>query len=276
MHYKKELLATYQCNDLKRIGRRKDGGYIISKRIIDESNIFFSGGIYTDWSFEKEFIKKSKLKRYFLIDKDTNINSQFKKLLNTLRNEKIKSIYKFKSIFHFLYNIPRIFIFRRICRGNFIEAYLTSSNLEESQEEKMTTLPSLIKRLQFKLKDHSIFLKLDIEGSEWEMVTDILAISRYLSGIALEVHYLDINGDKLNELIIRLNNLGLYLIHVHPNNAGGFCSGTNLPRLLELTFLNSKLFSKEEIYAKKKKPFSYLKGLDMPCDPNQPEMFLEN
>ena len=276
MLYKKELLATYQCNDLVRVGRKKDGGYIISKRIFDASNLFFSGGIYTDWSFEKEFIKKSNLKKYFLIDRDTSINSQFNNLFNNLKSKKIKLIYKFKSIIHFLYNIPRIFIFRRICKGNFIEAYLTSSNKKKSQEEKMTTLLSLFKRLNFEIKDHSIFLKLDIEGSEWEMLPDILIISRYLSGIALEVHYLDIYGDKLNELIVKLNNLGLYLIHVHPNNAGGYCRGSKLPKLLELTFLNKKLFSEEEIYAEKKKPFSYLKGLDRPCDPNQPEMFLEN
>lgn len=276
MLYKKELLAAYQCNDLIRVGRKKDGGYIISKRIINASNFFFSGGIYTDWSFEKEFIKKSNLKKYFLIDKDTAINSQLKNLLIILKNKKIKLTYKFKSVFHVIYNIPRIFIFRRIYKNNFIEAYLTSSNIEKSQEEKMTTLPSLIKRLNIQLKNHTIFLKLDIEGSEWEMVSDILKISKYLSGIALEVHNLDINGEKLNELIIRLNHSGLYLIHVHPNNSGGFCTGTKFPRLLELTFLNSKLFSEEEICAKKNKPFAYIKGLDMPCDPKQPEMFLEN
>ena len=91
----------------------------------------------------------------------------------------------------------------------------------------MTTLPSLVKRLKFKLKENTIFLKLDIEGSEWEMISDILEISRYLSGIALEVHNLDINGEKLNELIIRLNHSGLYLIHVHPNNSGGFVMEQN-------------------------------------------------
>ena len=107
MQYKKELLATYQCNDLIRVGRKKDGGYIISERIINASDVFFSGGIYTDWSFEQEFIKKSKLKRYFLIDKDTAINSQFNNLLNILKNKKIKLIYKFKRISHFLYNIPK-------------------------------------------------------------------------------------------------------------------------------------------------------------------------
>ena len=276
MPYKKELLAAYQCNDLIRVGRKKDGGYIISKRIIDVSDFLFSGGIYTDWSFEKEFIKKSNLKKYFLIDKDTAINSQLKNLLINLKNKKINLTYKLKSVFHVLYNIPRIFIFRRINKNNFIEAYLTSSNLEKSQEEKMTTLPSLIKRLNIKLKKHTIFLKLDIEGSEWEILSDIFAISRYLSGIALEVHSLDINGDKLNELITRLNNLGLYLIHVHPNNAGGFCRGTRLPRLLELSFLSSELFSEEEINAQKKRPFFYLNKLDKPCDPRQPEFLLDN
>ena len=85
--------------------RKKDGGYIISERIINASDVFFSGGIYTDWSFEQEFIKKSKLKRYFLIDKDTAINSQFNNLLNILKNKKIKLFISLKEslIFYIIF-----------------------------------------------------------------------------------------------------------------------------------------------------------------------------
>tara|TARA_Y100000589_G_scaffold5648_1_gene4894 strand:- start:456 stop:1283 length:828 start_codon:yes stop_codon:yes gene_type:complete len=275
MFYKKELLSPYRCDDLIRVGREKDGGYIISKRITNASQFLLSGGIYTDWSFEKEFINLSKIKKFILVDKDTAINSQFKHLINFLINKKIKFIYKIKRVFHFLYNVPRIFIFRRICKDNFIEAYLTSSRFEISRKEKMITLSTLFKKLNCNVEENSIFLKLDIEGSEWEMITDILEISKYLSGIALEVHDLDIYGNKLKELIIKLNNAGLYLIHVHPNNAGGFCDGTNLPKLLELTFLNRNLFSKDELFSKKEKPFLYIKELDRPCDPRRPEMFIE-
>ena len=275
MFYKKELLSPYRCDDLIRVGRKKDGGYIIPKRITNASQFLISGGIYTDWSFEKEFIKLSKIKKFIFVDKDTSINSQFHHLKNIIFNKKIKLIYKIKRIFHFLYNVPRIFIFRRVCKDNFIEAYLTSSNLEISIKEKMITLHKLFKKLNCNVQENSIFLKLDIEGSEWEMIKDILEISKYLSGIALEVHDLDIYGNKLKELIIKLNNAGLYLIHVHPNNAGGFCEGTNLPRLLELSFLKSNLFSEDELFSKKKKPFLYIDELDRPCDPKRPEMFIE-
>tara|TARA_B100002051_G_C16710781_1_gene626560 strand:- start:802 stop:1629 length:828 start_codon:yes stop_codon:yes gene_type:complete len=275
MYYKKDLLSAYKCDDLIRVGREKDGGYVIPKRILKSSNILFSGGIYTDWSFELDFIKFSRINKFFLVDKDTSIKSQFNHLKSFLKNKKVRSINKFKQLIHFFYNVPRIYAFRRFCKSKFIEAYLTSSNLKSSQENRMTTLGALIKRLNFKIKDNSIFLKLDIEGSEWVMIPDILEISKYLSGIAMEVHDLDINGDYLNEFIIKSNKLGLNLIHVHPNNAGGYCEGTNLPRLLELTFIKSELLTEDELTAKKKKPFCYLKELDRPCDPNQPEMFLE-
>ena len=45
--------------DLIRIGSRNDGGYLIEKNSLFESEFLLSFGISTDWSFEKEFIGKN-------------------------------------------------------------------------------------------------------------------------------------------------------------------------------------------------------------------------
>ncbi|MDC2971326.1 hypothetical protein OAY09_02975, partial [Candidatus Pelagibacter sp.] len=46
-------------SNLIRIGPKKDGGYIIDKRILGKSQILISCGLNDDWEFEKDFLKKN-------------------------------------------------------------------------------------------------------------------------------------------------------------------------------------------------------------------------
>lgn len=276
MFYDAELLRCTPCTDLIRVGRDKDGGYVIPARLLTCSNSLIAGGIYTDWSFEEEFISKGNIKSFFLVDKDSSVSSQYEKLIDYLKEKKVSSFSKIYQLMHFFYNIPRLFFIRRKLKKKFIDAYLTFSNSINVQEDRMTSLPSLLKRLPGKDEDKAIFLKLDIEGSEWEIIDDIVSLAPFLTGLALEVHDLDQMPEQLDYLINTLSDNGLKIVHVHPNNAGGFCNGTSLPRLLELTFLNSKLFNKDELDANLLEPFHYQHHLDRPCDPNQPEMILSS
>ena len=51
-------------DDLVRLGRNCDGGYILSKRQIDSTKILLSFGLSDDWSFEKDFAKINNVKTY--------------------------------------------------------------------------------------------------------------------------------------------------------------------------------------------------------------------
>ena len=64
------------------------------------------------------------------------------------------------------------------------------------------------------------------------------------------------------------------LVHVHPNNNGGLCKKTLLPKLLELTFISSNYIKFEEKNSEKLPPFSYNFELDKPCDPSSKEMII--
>ena len=43
-------------NNLIRIGPKKDGGYVIDKRVVKKTNKIISCGLNDDWEFEKEFL----------------------------------------------------------------------------------------------------------------------------------------------------------------------------------------------------------------------------
>ena len=53
---------------LERIGKQNDGGYLINPNSIYKSKYLISFGIFDDWSFEKNIIKKNKNIKVFCFD----------------------------------------------------------------------------------------------------------------------------------------------------------------------------------------------------------------
>jgi hypothetical protein len=96
------------------------------------------------------------------------------------------------------------------------------------------------------------FLKIDIEGSEYEALSGITldTIDKY-EQIIIEIH--DLDSEKLNsfsfkDLLSKFRS-EFYLIHVHGNNNDGFvyAQGACIPKTLELTFLNKRYNVQETI-----------------------------
>ena len=53
------------CN-LLRLGNKNDGGYVVEKNSIKNSEILLSFGLSDDWSFESDFSKLGKKKNLHL------------------------------------------------------------------------------------------------------------------------------------------------------------------------------------------------------------------
>jgi hypothetical protein len=51
-------------DDLIRLGNTNDGGYILSKRMIDKTKIVLSFGVRDDWTFEENFARMKNVKIY--------------------------------------------------------------------------------------------------------------------------------------------------------------------------------------------------------------------
>jgi hypothetical protein len=63
------MFDFYKCHPIKldnlvRVGNVHDGGYILSKRQIEKTDILLSFGVNDDWIFEKEFTKIKDVKIY--------------------------------------------------------------------------------------------------------------------------------------------------------------------------------------------------------------------
>ena len=126
-----------------------------------------------------------------------------------------------------------------------------SSKKEESLKNILQKNP-LIKKF---------ILKVDIEGSEFNIIDEIINFSKNIDMLIIEFHDLDKQEKRFHKEILKLIN-HFDIIHIHGNN---HCNLNNygLPIAIELTLLN-KNYNLEKIEEKISFP---LRELDYPNNP---------
>ena len=207
-----------KCENLIRIGKHNDGGYVIDKLSITNSDCLMSFGINDDWSFEQQFLE---LKAVPLFAFDASINKRHfqKKFLKSVRNLNLKHSFKnyqkFKDYGKFFNNRDRFHI------EKFVGFDFQDHNM---------SLATIIKNY-IRHKYHHIFFKIDIEGSEYRILDELISHQDITSGLVIEFHDLDINIEKVIKFI---KTYKLSLSHIHANNFAPI--NQNIPLSIELGF----------------------------------------
>jgi hypothetical protein len=199
--------------ELIRIGSKNDGGYLCTFNSVKQSATLISLGISTNWEFEKEFLKIKKNKvNFFPVDDRLNlifiIKCIYKDFGKLLFYSNIKSI--FKSIYIFF---DYIFFIQKFIKKSTVDYFF---------------LNNLIK----KKKLNNIFLKIDIEGSEYRILDEIIKNKNNINCIIIEFHDVDLH---IKRIVNFIKNLRFYLTHIHANNFGGTDNNGD-PKVLEVTF----------------------------------------
>lgn len=213
------FFSIKQSTDLVRIGKDYDGGYLASKADIDQTDLLLGFGISDDWSFEEDFLNQKKVS---IVAYDASVSERifFRRLLgSTLR------IYKFKRFLHSLNVFLKYRKFFSQSDVNHVQKFV-GLNIKNEQH---CTFMDVLNQTDSK----NIFLKIDIEGSEYRILDDIVASEERITGLVLEFHDVDIHLNKIENFI---NKLSLNLVHVHCNNYRPLREDDDLPFVLELTF----------------------------------------
>jgi hypothetical protein len=116
-----------------------------------------------------------------------------------------------------------------------------------------------------------IFVKMDVEGSEYRVLSDVVTDAADLSGLVVEFHDCDIHWDCFSDLMDELST-HFAVVHVHGNNYVPLIRNSSLPRALEITFAQLRLVAGHETAPAASYP---IPGLDMPCDPARPDYTIE-
>ena len=211
MSFDKILKPQYNY-DLIRVGRDNDGGYLVEKKSLENTQSLISLGISNDWSFEESFLNKKK-----------NISI---KCFDDLLDEK----YLLKKII-----IQFIFFFYN---RNFsllkkhISIYFSFLRMKKKIQfnKKKISYNGLNKILS--QERNNIFLKIDIEGGEYRILDDLLLNQKKIIGLVIEFHDCDLHREKILKF---LRSFNLTLVHIHGNNFAERDLNNDIT-VLELTF----------------------------------------
>jgi hypothetical protein len=223
--YLPSFFSFNQAIDLVRIGRNNDGGYLISLSDIKKSNLLIGLGIADDWSFESDFVKYNDTE---VIAYDASTGFLF--LLKRMLIETIKNPLNFNGV-------KKLFSYKKFFRGKHkhIKKFvgLNTSN------EMYCTFQEVINETN----NGKIFLKIDVEGSEYRFLDNIVANEQRINGIVIELHDCDIHLKEIEIFVQKLNKCGLNLVHIHANNFAPIRLDDGLPLVMELSFSRHAKFT---------------------------------
>lgn len=198
---------------LIRLGSNHDGGYLVGYNSIFKSKFLISFGIEANWDFEKQFQKKNNKVKTICYDVQTNFKFFLKNILTSFVLIKwnlmffyIKQLLKYPFFFH---------------KNKLINKFISQNkDLDQIIEDK-----------------NNVFIKIDIEGSEYRILESLIKNNKKINGLVIEFHDVDLHLEKIISFIKKIN---LDLVHIHANNyiydSDNWKKNYICPPYLELTF----------------------------------------
>ena len=220
-----KLVAKFK---LLRFGKNNDGGYLIEQESLKKANSLLSFGMGYDWSFEKDFFNYKKkninIHVYDYSLKESNIKkfslSSLKKLI------KIKNYFKKNFFLNFKDNLLLYYDYKKLFKNN-VKHFNNAIGLGPNLISFDDTLN--------KFEKFPIFLKIDIEGSEYRILDDIIKNQNKFCGLISEFHSVDLHKTRIIKFIKELN---MNLVHIHGQNVGNksYIDKDGDPTQIEMTF----------------------------------------
>jgi hypothetical protein len=251
-----KFLKPKVTSDLIRIGSFNDGGYVIPKNAAVDTDTLISFGLFDDWKFEEDF---KKFKNCKIICYDHSVTTKFWII------RFIKNCYSILLMNNIVDNFKKFFTYFK---------YLIFFNKKDVLHLKKFIAPKNEFTFGINNKDktdlneifsknlyENIFLKIDIEGSEYRILDQIILHQNKIKGAVVEFHSCDLLFDRIEKFI---SNFDLDLIHIHVNNYSNINQLSN-PDVIELTFCQKKYSKKSNV-----ENLNYpMKDLDSPNNKNE-------
>jgi hypothetical protein len=251
-------LHPVACASLVRVGNTHDGGYVVPLEAVQASSALLSFGLSHDWTFERDFKSRNATAIVHCYDHTVSLRTAFQYSVGQL----LRGIVLLRaSGFRRALTWIDYLLFFRADKIHFRQrVWYDRQNNSVTIEDAFARLPA----------HSSVFVKMDIEGSEYRVLDDLLRHSQEITAMAIEFHDIDILSGLFNSLIEKIKQ-DFYIVHIHGNNMGG-TTPFHFPNAPELTFLNKRFFSSPPSPASLKYPVA---GLDNPNHPRLPEFAFE-
>jgi hypothetical protein len=260
-------------DDLVRVGRRQDGGYVISRRCIAATQTIIGLGISDDWSFEEMFSQMQPAAAIVAVDGSVSPQTLRSRSVDSASRALVTAAaLRFRSAAFHLREAARcsersraMAEFFNAPRRSYHEKFLADT--DEGSLITWQTLCATEPLIASRGSAPHLFVKMDIEAAEYRVLADVARDASRISGMAIEFHDCDLHWERLCESM-RLMQSDFVVAHIHGNNYSRLIRESSTPRAIEVTFVNRHLLTE----APQPSTASYpLDGLDWPCDPSKPD-----
>ncbi|MFA7238414.1 MAG: FkbM family methyltransferase [Phycisphaeraceae bacterium] len=224
---KLNFLTPLAWEELIRVGNANDGGYLIPESIVKQTRFLVSMGVCLDWSFEEDFLRIVPGIGVHAYDHTVSVW--------TIRRFALFGVIKCligKSSFHEVRRRMRVLK----SYGEFFTKQATHYQ-ERICDKAQFNFDATADRVMERAQTNNVFIKMDIEGWEYQVIDDILKHSERIIGLAVEFHDTMSRRSAFIQAVEKL--LEKYQIaHIHGNNWSPV-GDDGLPDVLELTFVRN-------------------------------------
>jgi hypothetical protein len=255
-------------DDLIRLGRDNDGGYVVSRASVTAATTLVAMGINDDWSFEQDCTRLNP--RIRVVGVDGSVSAEvFRGLARAAVLRAAGHLARLQRWFM----IDRWRESRRwagLARGfaEFFDGRRHSFHqkfMSDVDTDDRMTWRTLCRLEPAIGSDETVlFVKLDIERDEYRVLPDVLSDADSISGMVIEFHDCDAAWATFAELMDRLQER-FAVVHVHGNNYLPLIPGTSCPTVLEYSLVSRALLPADTGPSTARYP---RESLDMP---NRPE-----
>lgn len=257
-------LQPAECADLRRLGSPNDGGYVVPVRALCRASMLLSFGLSVDWNFERDALKLNSNLEIHAYDHTVGPRHFAKTALRSALGVPLQLLrLSPRGSKRALRKLRNSLDYFRFFRGR-------SRHFEQrvwfNDDRGSASIESIIARTGA-TSPHSIFAKIDIEGSEYRILPFIADHARLFSGLVIEFHDTDVCAPTFDAQIIRLRR-DFEIVHAHANNYGDLSFDHTLPLTWELSLLHKDLLDGPA------RPYTGplpRPGLDTPNDPSRPD-----
>ena len=219
------FLAPVKSNGLVRVGNAHDGGCVVPEEAVRGADTLLSFGVSTDWSFEQAC--KAMNPGLTIHAYDHTVGERH--FRGALARGLVKLLLGRASM-------PNVRKRWRIWCSYRAFFPVSAAHFEEAIHARNKSAGhATIEKVFSRTQSQRVFLKVDIEGTEYSVLDDILRYAPRIIALVIEFHETQALRETFCAVVKRLQR-EFHIVHVHGNNLN-HAAPDGLPNVLEITLV---------------------------------------